>query len=79
MRSRVNSSEIKPCPAVKALGTSTRSERDPESGVTEVADRASEEAALELIVGVPVGRPDVSATETSVQPVIVPFSKLDFR
>jgi hypothetical protein len=70
---------MKPCPAVHPAAPVTRSEREPESGVVEVADSAIEAAAVEEIVGVPVGSPEVSVTAISVQPWIVPFSKLDFR
>jgi hypothetical protein len=47
--------------------------------VVEVADSAIDAAAVDEIVGVPVGSPEVSVTAISVQPWIVPFSKLDFR
>jgi hypothetical protein len=73
----VNSSEINPCPAVHPAAPVTRSERDPESGgitlppgggVGDVVESVIEDAAVEEIVGVPVGSPEVSVTAISVQP-----------
>jgi hypothetical protein len=70
---------MKPWPAVHPAAPVTRSERAPERGVVVVAVSAIEAAAVEDTVGVPVGSPEVSATDISVQPWREPFSKLDFR